>query len=113
MRLTTANSRNFCPWATRPSEGTLQFPFANFSLQPLGFTLFSISAAGAGGGEDGLAKAFEQLGNLRHPLLAARQPLQKRFQLRHNPLLLGDGSKWKWMLAHNFLTDIGLRAALT
>jgi hypothetical protein len=45
-------------------------------------------AAGAGGGEDGLAKAFEQDGNLRQPLLAGVHFAQQGLQLRHYPPLL-------------------------
>ena len=50
-------------------------------------------AAGAGGGEDGLAKAFEQDGNLRQSPLAGVHFAQQRLQLRHNPPLLGERSE--------------------
>ena len=51
-------------------------------------------AAGAGGGEDGLAKAFEQDGNLRQPLLAGVHFAQQLGELRHNPLLLAERREW-------------------
>src|SRR5216117_746590 len=59
-----------------------------FLLPPIGG-----EPAGAGGGEDGLAKAFEQDGNLRQPLLARVHFANQRLQLRHNPPLLGERSK--------------------
>ena len=63
-------------------------------------------AAGAGGGEDGLAKAFEQDGNLRQPLLAGVHFAQQRLQLRHNPPLLGERSERDFKIPENFWVNV-------
>jgi hypothetical protein len=48
-----------------------------------------------------LAKAFEQDGNLRQPLLGGVHSVQQILQLRHNPPPLGQRSEW-----HNELVDV-------
>ena len=74
----------FCgPLAERVTDAHIRI-----LLSPIGG-----EAAGAGGGEDGLAKAFEQDGNLRQPLLAGVHFAQQLLQLRHNPPLLGERSE--------------------
>jgi hypothetical protein len=47
----------------------------------------------AGGDEDGLTQAFEEVADLRQPRAGRVDPRQQRLHRRHNPLLLGQG--WK------------------
>ena len=54
-------------------------------------------ATGAGGGEDGLAKAFEQDGNLRQPLLTGVHFAQQLLQLPHDSPLLSERGKGKFV----------------
>ena len=50
-------------------------------------------AAGAGGGEDGLAKAFEQDGDLCQALLAGVHCGQELFQFCDDAALFGEGGE--------------------
>src|SRR2546427_6052831 len=80
------HTRFDCDWSSDVCSSDLDF--VGILFPPIGG-----EAAGAGGGEDGLAKAFEQDGDLRQPLLAGAHSAQQHLQLRHDPPLLAQRSE--------------------
>src|SRR5439155_24970034 len=77
-----------CPKCLSPSSDFIEQGrrgLIGILLPPIGG-----ETAGAGSGEDGLAKALEQDGNPRQALLAGVHFAQQRLQLNHYPPLLGE-----------------------